>query len=77
MEIGDEVIFIGKDYNIAKIFNYEEKFKGKKLIIENIIKCPCDSYYMDKLKFEGIEGFYRASFFTRKDKYENIIRTYE
>ena len=66
MEIGDEVIFTGKDYNIAKIFNYEQKFKDKTLIIENIIKCPCDSEYMNKLKFKEIEGYYRASFFSEK-----------
>lgn len=67
MDVGDKVIFIGKDYNIAKIFNYEELFKDKELIIENIIKCPCDSFYMDRVKFEGIEGYFRASLF-EKDK---------
>jgi len=66
MEVGDKVIFIGKDYNIAKIFNYEELFKDKELIIENILKCPCDSKYMDKLKFKDIEGYYRASFFSKE-----------
>lgn len=66
MKIGDKVTFTGKDYNISKIFNYEEKFKQKELIIESIIKCPCDSFYMDKLKFKGIEGYYRASLFQKE-----------
>ena len=65
MNVGDEVFFTGHEYNIAKIFNYAELFKNKCLVVENIIKCPCDSFYMDKLKFKGIEGYYRASMFTK------------
>lgn len=63
MKIGDKVIFTGHEYNISKIFNYAAIFKDKKLIIEKIIKCPCDNFYMDKLKFKGIDGYYRASLF--------------
>ena len=65
MNEGDKVTFIGQEYNIAKIFKYDEIFKDKELIIENIIRCPCDSHYMDKLKFKGIDGYYRASFFEK------------
>lgn len=67
MQIGDKVIFTGQEYNIAQIFQYDKIFADKELIIENIIKCPCDSWYMDKLKFKDIEGYYRASFFTKVD----------
>ena len=66
MQIGDKVIFTGKDYNISKIFNYEEKFKDKELIIENIIKCPCDEFYLNRLKFKDIDGYYRASLFEKE-----------
>jgi len=67
MKVGDKVVFVGKDYNISKIFNYEEMFKDKELVIEDIIKCPCDSFYLDKIKFKGIAGYFRASLF-EKDK---------
>lgn len=65
MKKGDKVIFTGYEYNIAKIFKYNELFKDKVLTIENVIECPCDKKYMNKLKFEGVSGYYRASFFKK------------
>ena len=56
MEVGDKVIFVGKDYNISKIFNYEEKFKGKEITEIGGLKV---------LKFKDIEGYYRASLFKK------------
>ena len=54
-EIDDELIFTGQDYNIAKIYNYAQIFKDKKLIIESIQRCPCEENKNDKIKFKGIE----------------------
>lgn len=65
MKIGDKVVFVGQDYNIAKILNYEEKFKDKELIIENILKCPCDKQ-IDTIKLKGIDGYYRAVMFKKE-----------
>lgn len=62
---GDKVVFIGYEYNLAKILKYDEIFKDKELIIERISRCPCDSEYLDKLKFKGIKGYYRTSFFKK------------
>ena len=55
LEVGDRLNFTGKDYNLAKIFNYENLFKGKELIIESIQRCPCEENKNDKIKFKGIE----------------------
>ena len=66
-EEGDILIFTGHEYNLAKIFNYEELFKDKKLIIEQIQRCPCEENKNDKIKFKGIEGYYRSIFFSRKE----------
>lgn len=65
MRIGDKVLFVGQEYNVAKIFKYDEIFKDKELTIEDIIECPCDDRKMDKLKFNGIEGYYKAVFFNK------------
>lgn len=54
-EVGDKLNFTGKDYNLAKIFNYEKIFKDKELIIESIQRCPCEENKNDKIKFKGIE----------------------
>ncbi len=54
-ETGDHLKFTGKEYNLAKIFNYEDKFKDKELVIENILRCPCEENKNDKIKFKGIE----------------------
>lgn len=74
---GEELIFTGHDYNIAKIYGYAEIFKGKRLIIEEIVRCPCDNNDMDKIKFEDIEGFYKAVFFERRCDNEKSIRSDE
>lgn len=76
-KINDRLKFTGHDYNIAKIFNYEEIFKDKELIIENILKCPCEDGKNDKIKFKGIEGYYRSIFFDKEEKYEKSIRSNE
>lgn len=63
-KIGDKVLFTGAEYNITKIFNYEERLKDKDLIIEEIVDCPCNDERMDCLKFRGIDDFwFRAGFF--------------
>lgn len=62
-EIGDKLVFTGQEYNLAKIFNYAEKFKDKKLIIENIQRCPCEENKNDKIKFEGMERLLSFYFF--------------
>ena len=49
LEVGDRLNFTGKDYNLAKIFNYENLFKGKELIIESIQRCPCEENKNDKI----------------------------
>jgi hypothetical protein len=54
-EIGDNLIFTGQEYNLAKIYNYEDKFKDKELIVENIQRCPCEENKNDKIKFRGME----------------------
>lgn len=54
-EIGNELIFTGQEYNLAKAFNYSEIFNNKKLIIESILRCPCEENKNDKIKFKGIE----------------------
>ena len=54
-EVGDRLNFTGKEYNLAKIFNYENLFKDKELIIESIQRCPCEENKNDKIKFKGIE----------------------
>ena len=54
-EIGDELEFTGQEYNLAKIFNYEDKFKDKKLIVKSIQRCPCEENKNDQIQFEGIE----------------------
>ena len=54
-EVGDRLSFTGKEYNLAKIFNYENLFKDKELIIESIQRCPCEENKNDKIKFKGIE----------------------
>ena len=54
-EIGDELIFTGQNYNLARVFNYAEIFKDKKLIIESIQRCPCEENKNDKIKFKDIE----------------------
>lgn len=66
--IDEELIFTGFDYNIAKIYGYAQIFKDKKLIIEDIVRCPCDNNNMDKIKFKNIEGYYKAIFFERRYK---------
>ena len=65
MQKGDKVKFTGYQYAIAQIYNYADKFKDKELVIEKIQICPCDQEHMNKLKFEGIEGYFRMSFFTK------------
>lgn len=62
-EIDDRLIFTGQEYNIAKIFNYADIFKGKELIVENILKCPCEKNKNDKIKFKGIERLLSFYFF--------------
>lgn len=42
IRVNDKLIFIGRSYNIAKIFNYAEIFKDKELIVENVLPCPCE-----------------------------------
>ena len=54
-EVNDKLIFTGHEYNIAKIYNYEDLFKDKELIVENILRCPCEKNDNDKIKFNGIE----------------------
>lgn len=66
-EINDELIFTGQHYNIAKIYDYETTFKDKKLIVEKILRCPCEQGYNDKIKFKGVEGYFRAVFFSKKE----------
>ena len=66
-EIGDKLVFIGYEYNLAKIYGYEKIFKNKELIIENILRCPCEDNKNDKVKFKGIDGWFRSVFF-RKEK---------
>lgn len=66
-EENDELIFTGQNYNIAKIYNYEELFKDKELIVENILRCPCENNENDKIKFKGIDGYYRSVFFSKKE----------
>lgn len=68
MEVGDKVKFTGHQYAIAQIYNYEEKFKDKELIIESISKCPCQDGKLDQIRFKGIEGYYRTVFFTKVDE---------
>lgn len=65
MKEGDKVKFTGHKYAIAQIFNYADKFKDQELVIEKIIKCPCQDGKLDQVKFEGIEGYYRTIFFTK------------
>ena len=62
-EIGDILEFTGKEYNLAKIFNYEDIFKGKELVIESIQRCPCEENKNDKIKFKGIERILPFYFF--------------
>ena len=54
-EINDLLEFTGHEYNIAKIYNYEKLFRDKELIVENILRCPCEKNDNDKIKFKGIE----------------------
>lgn len=54
-EIGDKLIFTGHEYNLAKIYNYADIFKDKELIVENILRCPCEDNKNDKIKFKGID----------------------
>ncbi len=68
LEENDEVIFTGHDYNLAKVFNYEEIFRDKELIVENILRCPCENNENDKIKFKGIDGYYRSVFFDKKEQ---------
>lgn len=63
MQKGSKVIFVGQEYNLAKIFKYEEIFKNKELVVEEIIECPCKQASMNKLKFKDIEGYYKQIFF--------------
>lgn len=67
IRVNDKLIFIGRSYNIAKIFNYEEIFKDKELIVEQILPCPCEKGENDKIKFRGIEGYYRSVFFKKEE----------
>lgn len=62
-EIGDILEFTGKEYNLAKILNYEDKFKNKDLVIENIQRCPCEENKNDQIKFKGIERLLSLCFF--------------
>lgn len=66
-KIGDKLKFVGKDFNITKIFNYEERLaKVEELVVEDIVDCPCNDNRMDCLKFKGIDDFwFRAGFFER------------
>ena len=64
----DKLKFIGYDYNIAKIYNYDKIFKDKELIVEKILRCTCEKGNNDKIKFKEIEGYYRAIFFQRKEE---------
>ena len=73
----DKLKFIGYDYNIAKIYNYDKIFKDKELIVEKILRCPCEKGENDKIKFKGIEGYYRSIFFEKEEKYEKSIRSNE
>lgn len=54
-EVGDVLTFSGEEYNLAKVFNYKEKFNDKKLIVKDIQRCPCEENKNDNIKFEGIE----------------------
>ena len=54
-KVGDKVKFTGAEYNITKIFNYEERLKDKELIVEEIVDCPCNDERMDCLKFRGTD----------------------
>lgn len=67
-ETGDKLIFTGQEYNLAKILNYADIFKDKELIVENILRCPCEDNKNDKIKFKGIDGFYRSIFFDKEEK---------
>lgn len=67
INVNDKLKFVGHDYNIAKIFNYEEIFKDKELIVEQILPCPCEKGENDKIKFKGIEGYYRSVFFKKEE----------
>ena len=62
-EINDLLEFTGYEYNIAKIYNYEDLFKDKELIVENILRCPCENNQNDKLKFKGMERILSFCFF--------------
>jgi len=62
-EEGDILEFTGKEYNLAKIFSYEDIFKDKELIIESIQRCPCEDNKNDKIKFKGIERILPFYFF--------------
>ena len=62
-EEGDILEFTGKEYNLAKIFNYEERFRDKELLIEHIQRCPCEANQNDKIKFKGIERILPFYFF--------------
>ena len=62
-EVGDTLEFTGKEYNLAKIFNYEDIFKDKELVIESIQRCPCEDNKNDKIKFKGIERILPFYFF--------------
>lgn len=62
-EENEHLIFTGHEYNIAKIYNYEELFKDKELIVENILRCPCENNQNDKIKFKGMERILSFYFF--------------
>lgn len=62
-EIGDKLIFTGQEYNLAKILNYADIFKDKELIVENILRCPCEDNKNDKIKFKGIDRILQVHFF--------------
>ncbi len=54
-EVGDNLLFTGQDYALAKVFEYEKIFKDRDLIVEAIYRCPCEENKNDKIKFRGIE----------------------
>lgn len=62
-EEGDVLEFTGKEYNLAKIYNYEDKFKNKELIVEHVLRCPCGHNRNDNIKFKGIERILPFCFF--------------
>lgn len=62
-EVDDKLVFTGHEYNLAKIYNYADIFKDKELIIENILRCPCEDNKNDKIKFKGIDRIFQVYFF--------------